>query len=317
MRGLTSLLVLGAGLVLAAPAAALEQLVTFPNGGPGSYSYSPAGPSIKTGDRLTFSGNFTSHPLVWDAGDPPLAAQSSDSKSYRFVQPGTYAFRCAIHGGPPNNMVGSVTVTADQHPTVSFAVSASPRAGQPVTFTYTGSADPDGTLTAWKWDLDGDGSFETTTAAGVATTTYATARTVTVRMVAVDDSGEDSAVAQQAVPIAPAAAGSSGSAGGGASGGKDTTAPRATLIKLSGLKLSFRASEKASATATLRARGKTIAKGSAKAKSGTITIRFKLTAAGRSVLRPRHKLKATLNLTLRDSAGNRRTVKRTLTVRRR
>ena len=29
-----------------------------------------------------------------------------------------------------------------------------------------------------------------------------------------------------------------------------------------------------------------------------------------------HKLKATLNLTLRDAAGNRRTVKRTLTVRR-
>jgi plastocyanin len=314
-----SLLVVGAGLVLAAPAVALEQIVTFPNGGPGSYSYSPASPAIKTGDRLTFTGNFTSHPLVWDAGDPPLAGESSSSKSYRFAQSGTYAFHCAIHSGPPNNMVGSVTVSADQHPaTVSFAVSPSPTAGQPVTFTYTGSADPDGTLTAWKWDLDGDGSFETATPTGAATTTYATARTVTVSMIAVDDSGEDSAVAQQAVTIA---AGSGGSGGAGAPGtgasGTDTIAPRATLIRLRGLKLSFRASERASATATLRARGRTIAKGSAKAKSGAISIRLKLTSAGRSVLRPGRKLKATLTLTLRDSAGNRRSVKKALTVRRR
>jgi PKD repeat protein len=313
-----SLLVLGAGLALAGPAVALEQTVTFPNGGPGSYSYSPASPAIKTGDRLTFSGNFTSHPLVWDAGEPPLVADTGSSRSYRFAQSGTYAFRCALHGGPPNNMAGSVTVTLDQHATVSFGVSPSPRAGQPVTFTYTGSADPDGTLTAWKWDLDGDGSFETATPTGAATTTYATARTVTVSMIAVDDSGEDSAVAQQAVTIA---AGSGGSGGAGAPGtgasGTDTIAPRATLIRLRGLKLSFRASERASATATLRARGRTIAKGSAKAKSGAISIRLKLTSAGRSVLRPGRKLKATLTLTLRDSAGNRRSVKKALTVRRR
>jgi PKD repeat protein len=312
-----SLLVLGAGLALAGPAVALEQTVTFPNGGPGSYSYSPASPAIKTGDRLTFSGNFTSHPLVWDAGEPPLVADTGSSRSYRFAQSGTYAFRCALHGGPPNNMAGSVTVTLDQHATVSFGVSPSPRAGQPVTFTYTGSADPDGTLTAWKWDLDGDGSFETTTATGAATTTYATARTVTVRMIAVDDSGEDSATAEQLVTIAAGGSAGSGGSGSGNSGSTDTTAPRATLIKLRGLKLSFRASEKASATATLRARGRTIAKGSAKAKSGAISIRFKLTAAGRSVLRPGHRLKATLTLTLRDSAGNRRSVKKALTVRRR
>ena len=49
--------------------------------------------------------------------------------------------------------------------------------------------------------------FETTTPTGVATTTYATARTVTVRMVAVDDSGEGSATAEQAVTIAAAGSG--------------------------------------------------------------------------------------------------------------
>ena len=313
-----SLLTLCASVALAGPAAAYEQMVAFPNGGAGNYSYSPASPAIKTGDRLTFNGNFTSHPLVWPSGDPPLDGETAGTKSYRFTQPGTYAFRCAIHFGPPNNMVGSVTVTADGHPAnVSFSVSAAPRTGQPVTFTYTGDADPDGTLASWKWDLDGDGAFETTTPAGAATTTYATPRTVTVRMYAIDDSGEASATAEQAVTIAAAGSagsGGSGSSGGGASGSRDTTAPRATLVRLSGLKLSFRSSERASATATLRARGKTLARGSAKA--GTTTIRLRLTAAGRRVLHRGHRLRVTLTLTLRDTSGNARKVTRRLTVRR-
>jgi plastocyanin len=303
-----SLLVLGAGLVLAAPALAANQTITF-----ASYAYNPTPTTIKTGDTATFSGSFMSHPLVWDGGQFGVT-NTGTSRAFSFSQPGTYQYHCQLHA-QTQNMFGELTVVADQHPaSLSFNVSPSPTVGQPVTFTYTGSADPDGTLTAWKWDLDGDGSFETTTPTGAATTTYATARTVTVRMIAVDDSGEDSAVAQQVVTIA--AGSGPGGSGGGASGSKDTTAPRATLIKLSGLKLSFRASEKASATATLRARGRTIAKGSAKARSGTITIRLKLTSAGRSVLRRGHRLKATLTLTLRDSAANRRTVKKTLTVRR-
>jgi plastocyanin len=319
MRGLPPLLALAAGLVLAAPAAAAEQTVTFPNGGPGSYSYSPANPSIKTGDKVTFSGPFASHPLVWDSGTPPGSTATGASATFdHFKQPATYAFHCAIHFGPPNNMVGSVNVVADQHPaSVSFGVSpAAPKAGQPVSFTYTGSADPDGTLTSWQWDLDGDGSFETTTPTGAASNTYATPGTLTVRMRVIDDSNEPSATAEQAVTIAAAGSGGSGGPGSGSSGSNDTTAPRATLLKLRGLKLSFRSSERASATATLRARGKTIARGTAKAKSGTLSIRLRLTSAGRKMLPRGHKLRATLTLTLRDSSGNRRSVKRTLTVKR-
>jgi PKD domain len=208
-------------------------------------------------------------------------------------------------------------VVADQHPAlVSFGVSPSPRAGQPVTFTYTGSADPDGSLTSWQWDLDGDGTFETTTLAGTVANTYGSPGTVNVHMRVIDDSGEPSATAEQAVTIAAAGVVGSGTPGSGSSGSSDTTAPKATLVKLSGLKLTFRASEKASATATLRARGKTIAKGSAKAKSGAISLRLHLTSAGRSMLARGHKLKATLTLTLRDASGNRRSLKKTLTVRR-
>jgi plastocyanin len=313
MRGLLCLLVLGAGLAVAGPAAAADQTIAFQN-----YSYNPTPTTIKTGDTATFSGSFSSHPLVWDANNF-ATTNTGSSRSFSFSQPGTYLYHCQIHA-QTQGMVGQITVVADQHPaTVSFSVSPSPRAGQPVTFTYTGSADPDGTLTSWQWDLDGDGTFETTTLAGTVANTYASPGTFNVHMRVVDDSNEPSAVATQAVTIAAAGAGGSGgsgTSGSGNSGSQDTTAPKATLVKLSGLKLTFRASEKASATATLRARGKTIAKGSAKAKSGAISMRFKLTKAGRSMLKPGRKLKATLTLTLRDSSGNRRSLKKTVTVRR-
>jgi hypothetical protein len=118
------------------------------------------------------------------------------------------------------------------------------------------------------------------------------------------------------IAAAGSGAGGGGSSGSGSSGSRDTTAPKATLVKLSGLKLTFRASERASATATLRARGRTIAKGSAKAKSGAISLRLKLTRAGRSILKPGHRLEVALILTLRDASGNRRSLKKTVTVKR-
>jgi plastocyanin len=302
-----SLLVLGAGLLLAGSAGAADRPIGFAD-----YSYSPSDTTVKVNDTATFSGNFVRHPLIWDNG-AFTDTRTGPSRTFTFTQPGNFTYLCEAHGAT-QGMVGVVRVVANEQPaSPSFSVSPAPRAGQPVTFTYTGPLDTDGTLTRWEWDLDGDGTLETSTASGAATTTYPTARTLTVRVRAIDDSGGASPVAEQMVTIA---AGGSAGSGSGNAGSKDTTAPRATLIKLRGLKLSFRASERASATATLRARGKTVAKGSAKAKSGAISIRFKLTSAGRSMLKRGHKLKATLTLTLRDSAGNRRSVKKTLTVRR-
>jgi plastocyanin len=315
MRGLMSLLGLAAGLVVAAPAAAADHGVTYH-----SWQYTPDDVTLAAHDTVTFSADtsedFGDHPLVLWNGSSYVTTNTGSTKQFAFPGPGTYPYYCQLHVNT-HNMKGTIRVV-DQHPAnVSFSVSAAPRTGQPVTFTYTGDADPDGTLASWRWDLDGDGAFETTTPAGAATTTYATPRTVTVRMFAIDDSGEASATAEQAVTIAAAGSagsGGSGSSGGGASGSRDTTAPRATLVRLSGLKLSFRSSERASATATLRARGKTLARGSAKA--GTTTIRLRLTAAGRRVLHRGHRLRVTLTLTLRDTSGNARKLTRRLTVRR-
>jgi plastocyanin len=303
MRG--ALLGFVAGLALAAPAGAADQTIAFTN-----YVYTPPAPTIKTGDTATFSGSFGGHPLVWDGGQF-AKTETGSSKAFSFAAPGDYAFHCDFHQS--RGMAGVIHVVADQHPArVAFSVDpAAPAVGQPVVFAYTGDPDPDGTLQRWDWDLDGDGSFETSTAAPSASTTFARAGTVTVRMRAIDDSNEASAIAAQ--PVTIAAAGGSGAAGSGSSG-LDRTAPLATKLRLRGLTLTFRSSERATAKATLRRHGKALAKG--KAKAGTTTIRLRLTKAGRSALRRGHRVKATLALTLRDASANARTFKQVVTVKR-
>ncbi len=295
MRGIASLLTLAAGLVLAAPAAAADHPISFAN-----YAYNPADVTIAVNDTATFSGNFMSHPLAWDSGQF-APTTSGSSKQFAFAVPGTYTYYCQIHRDPPFNMRGVIRVAGNQHPAhVAFTVSpAAPAVGQTVTFTYTGYPDPDGTLVRWEWDLDGDGSFETSTATPTATRVYTAPGALTVRMRAVDNGNEPSAVVEQALTIAAA----------------DTTAPRATRVRLRGLTLSFRSSERATATATLRARGRTLARGTARA--GRTTIKLRLTTAGRRVLVRGRRVRATLSLTLRDPARNARTTRRQMTVRRR
>jgi plastocyanin len=300
MRGLPPLLGLVAGLALATPAAAADQPIGFAD-----YSYSPADVTIAVNGTATFSGNFVRHPLAWDGGQFP-STSSGSSKQFTFTQPGTYTYYCEAHVGL--GMKGVIRVAGNQHPArVTFGVSpAAPTVGQAVTFTYTGDPDPDGTLVRWEWDLDGDGSFETSTTSPTASRTYASAGAVTVRMRAIDNANEASATAEQALTIAAAGSGAST---------LDRTAPRATRVSLKGLTLTFRTTERATATATLRVRGKTVAKGTAKA--GRTTVHLRLTARGRTLLRRGKRVKATLSLTLRDASANARTLKRKVTVRRR
>jgi plastocyanin len=306
MRRISWVLAVAAGLVCAAPAAAADRPIAFAN-----YAYNPPDVTIAVNDTATFSGTFANHPLVWDGGQFSTT-NSGSSQQFTFTRPGTYSYHCQFHVDT-HGMKGVIRVAGDQHPAhVAFSVApAAPIAGQPVTFTYTGDPDPDGTLVRWEWDLDGDGSFETTTTVPTASRSYPSAGTVTVRMRAVDDGNEASATAEQAITIALAGAAGAGS---GAST-VDTTAPRATRVSLKGLTLSFRSSERASASATLRVRGTTVAKGTAKA--GATTIHLRLTSSGRRLLRRGNRVKATLSLTLRDASRNAKTVTRRLTVRRR
>jgi Concanavalin A-like lectin/glucanases superfamily/PKD domain len=52
----------------------------------------------------------------------------------------------------------------NRRPVASFTATPSPvLTGVPVTFSATGSSDPDGSVVKYEWDLDGNGSYETNT----------------------------------------------------------------------------------------------------------------------------------------------------------
>jgi PKD repeat protein len=89
----------------------------------------------------------------------------------------------------------------------SFSVSASPTAGQAVTFTDT-SSDPDGSIAGRAWDTDNDGQFDNGTGPS-AQATFAAAGTYTVRLRVTDNQGA------QAIATTQVVVQSAGGGGGG------------------------------------------------------------------------------------------------------
>ena len=175
----------------------------------------------------------------------------------KLAQPGHL---CATTADPPlgtqrHGRIGSRWSPISTRRASRSAVSPAPSAGQPVTFTYTGSeADPDGSLTSWQWDLDGDGTFETTTPAGRGEHAMPARGRSTSTCAAVDDSGEASAIATQAVTIAAAGSGAAGAAPAARATRATRTPPRRRRRSSSSAASShLRGSERASATAPLLA----------------------------------------------------------------
>jgi plastocyanin len=173
---------------------------------------SPVQTDAAVGDTVTFTtADFAQHPLVWNFGD--FTTQSAGtSRQYAFPAAGTFPFHCQIH----SYMVGRVKVGNDLHASPEFTFApAAPKAGEAVTFTYAGTADPDGTIAQYQWDLDGNGSFETSTAQPSISHTYANGATMTVGLRVLDDGHETSTTATHAVTVT----GGTGGAGGGTTPG--------------------------------------------------------------------------------------------------
>lgn len=210
--------------LLAAPAAhaADTPIAGWPSCcSPGSSDYVLA----SVGDSVTISGDF-SHPLAWTFND--FTVTNSGPRTFAFATAGTFSFYCTIH---PSTMGGRVKVGDNQHATPDFSFApAAPKTGQQVTFTYTGTSDPDGAIASYRWDLDGNGSYETATSVPSATRTYSSAATYAAKVAVVDDGHETSAPATHAVAVTAAPASqpggggpNTGGSGGGSTGGAGTT----------------------------------------------------------------------------------------------
>ena len=75
--------------------------------------YTPKCMQIKTGQTVTFSGDFVVHPLMQSCGPAPdvITNGSGTSKTVTFATAGDYGYYCTIHGTPSGGgMAGSISV---------------------------------------------------------------------------------------------------------------------------------------------------------------------------------------------------------------
>jgi plastocyanin len=302
-----AVVVLGVAVALLAPGVASAANVDV---GFGNFSYNPASVRIAPGDTVTWSGSFVGHPL---SGPAPIGAQSTGmTRVVAFPAAGRFDYICTLHA-VTQNMVGSVTVSANRPPVAAFTATAAV-AGRPVTFTSTSSDPNPGQALSFRWDLDGDGAFDPGVTGATATRTYARAGAVTVRLRVTDSNGDvvgpESAETAQTIQVAGAAV-----AGAGATSVLGLTR---SSLRRSGRRVSVRVRSTLAGRATLRLRrrGRTLAQGSARfAAPGTKTVRLTLTRRGRAAIRRGTRVRASLVFTVRPPSGASATLTRTVRVR--
>jgi plastocyanin len=75
-------------------------------------AYTPSEVTIRAGETVSWSGTFSSHPLVSDDALWPTPT-TGGTFDFTFNTPGNYRFHCQIHGGPNGlGMSGQVHVQA-------------------------------------------------------------------------------------------------------------------------------------------------------------------------------------------------------------
>lgn len=166
-----------------------------------------AGPaSGVTGTAVTFDGSGSSDPnssiagYAWSFGDGTTSA-SGPTTSHSYSAPGTYTVALTVTDANGLRSSTSHQITILGLPTASFTGPTAGLAGAAVSFSGSGSSDPDGSIVGYAWSF-GDGI---TSAAGPTTShTYATSGSYTVTLTVTDSFGLQSTTSHQ---IAVSAAG--------------------------------------------------------------------------------------------------------------
>ncbi|MGI8624061.1 MAG: PKD domain-containing protein [Solirubrobacteraceae bacterium] len=248
------------------------------------------------------------------------------------------------------NATGTVPPTP---PAASFTVSpSSARVGEAVSFDARASGDPDGAIARYEWDLDGDGSYETDTGATPTTSrSYTTAGPRTVKLRVTDNqspqglTNETTRTLQVDAPPAPTPTPAPTAVpppppnptpeptpvsditppGAMLSGSRSQKLGTKVFVDVACLDESCRATSSATVRVpkVRRARAKTYTLkkvGTKIPKGASGRLKLKLTAAARGAIRralkAHKKIAVKLKVSVADDAGNARTLKRQVKLKR-
>ncbi len=169
-----------------------------------SVSPSPA----PTGTQLTFDASASSDadgPLTyeWDLdgnGTYETNTGSTATVTKTYAKAGEYTVGVRVKDTDGTTDTATATAVAQNRaPSATLGATPNPVAsGTQVTFSASGSNDPDGTIVKYEWDLDGNGSYETSTGTtGTTTKSFASAGAYTVGVRVTDDEGATATASTQ------------------------------------------------------------------------------------------------------------------------
>jgi len=182
-----------------------------------SFMVSPYTPA--RGDLVTFDARSTTDAdgdiatYEWDLDGNPATGPdgfetntgANPTASSVFTHAGAFDVRLRVTDAAGHSAIATRRITIPNSPPTAAFTGGPGVAGEPLTLDASSSSDPDGPIARYLWDLDGDGTFETSTGTTPRVThTFASTRTVTVRLRVVDGAGATADVARAIVIGAPA-----------------------------------------------------------------------------------------------------------------
>ena len=181
--------------------------ITAPNQVPVAQAGGPY--AALTGTAIVFSSTGSSDSdgtitaWLWNFGDGATSTAANPSHAYATAGAFTATLTVTDNAGAKGSDTAPVTITApNQAPVAQAGGPYNGLTGASIAFSSTGSADSDGTITAWLWNF-GDG---TTSTAANPSHAYATAGSYTATLTVTDNAGAQGSDTAPVTVTAPALA---------------------------------------------------------------------------------------------------------------
>ncbi len=179
------------------------------------------------------TGSIVSYRYDFGDGSPPVVTSSAAPVSHTYTSFGDFTVTLTVTDDQGAQSAKTVLVrVVNKSPLAALAIGPNPaKAGETVTFSAAGSADPDGRVVRYEWDLDGNGTYETDTS-GVdkATRSYPNRVRASVKLRVTDNDGASAVMSAPLAVDGAVAPGGTTKPKGTAAGGSKSAVFSASLL---------------------------------------------------------------------------------------